>query len=311
MDKLAIIDLGTNTFHLLIAIRNENEYEIRHRIRLAVRIGKGGINSGIITYEAQERAKHALSQFKERIKIEKIKKIFAMGTSAIRNASNKGEFLKIIKDQFGWDVKILSGEEEAKYIYHGVASALSLGEGKSLIMDIGGGSVEFIIGNREKIDWLKSFEIGAQRLIDKFNFHDPILPKEIELLDIYLSEQLGELFTELSQYSPTTLVGSSGTFDTLSDIYCEKNDIAKTADNPETPLTLEAFAEIHQELISKNKKDRLKIPGMIPMRVDMIVVASCLINLIVKRYSFSRVRVSSFSLKEGVLAHLAQEFKDH
>lgn len=304
MKKLAIIDLGTNTFHLLIAHEINGDYQIVHRLRLAVKLGMGGINSGIITADAMERGLNALQQFNATLDAENISDAFVMGTSAVRNASNQNEFLEHIKQKFGWKVSVLSGEEEARYIYLGVNKALSLKEEPSLIMDIGGGSVEFIIGNKKGVIWLKSFEIGAQRVLEKFNFHDPILGGEIEQLKSYFLAELSNLFDALALHKPATLVGSSGTFDTLSDIYCATYQISKNENDPETPLTLEGFKDIYDELIIKNRDQRLLIPGMIPMRVDMIVVACYLIHLVVSRHKFSSIRVSSFSLKEGVLSSL-------
>ena len=182
---------------------------------------------------------------------------------------------------------------------------MNLGKEKSLIIDIGGGSVEFIIGNNEQIFWKQSREIGAQRLLERFQKHDPILPAEIDEVNQYLKESLGSLFDAINQYKPRTIVGSSGTFDTLSDIYCLQSGV-EIKDSPETPLTLTAFEKIYAEIISKNRAERMLIPGMIEMRVDMIVVACCLIKFIKDQFLFEGIRVSSYSLKEGVLAGLLQ-----
>ncbi len=302
--KVAIIDLGTNTFHLLIAEWNGGQYQITFRQRLPVKIGMGGINHGLITVEGTQRALDALKNFKSTLENRKVARVFAFGTSALRNAKNGKRIVSLIQQQTGIAVNIISGEEEAEYIYRGVRKALSMGHEPSLIMDIGGGSVEFIIGHDDEIFWKYSFEIGAQRLLEKFQRHDPILPAEVEKLDVYLNEKLGLLFDRINQYKPTVLIGSSGTFDTLSDIHCIRNNIPHQADAPETPLTFEAFYEISAALLRKNRAERLQIPGMIEMRVDMIVVACCLIKLLLRHFTFGRIRVSSYSLKEGVLASL-------
>src|SRR5690606_4902260 len=178
------------------------------------------------------------------------------------------------------------------------------GRDKSLIIDIGGGSVEFILADNNRIYWKESIEIGAQRLLEKFQRHDPILSEEVEALDIFFEEKLGSLNAAIEKYSPTVLVGSSGTFDTLSDIFCEAHAIYKGPDEIETPLTLEGFFGIYNDLLTKNREQRMLIPGMIEMRVDMIVVACCLIRYILESHSFDRIRVSTYSLKEGVLASM-------
>jgi exopolyphosphatase/guanosine-5'-triphosphate,3'-diphosphate pyrophosphatase len=184
---------------------------------------------------------------------------------------------------------------------------VSLGVDTSLIIDIGGGSVEFIIANESESFWKKSYEIGGQRLLEKFQKTDPITESEIDLLDTYFREALIDLFKAIRKHNPSTLVGSSGTFDTLSDIHCIKNNITKQENAPETPLTLDSFYEIYQELILKNRAERMLIPGMIEMRVDMIVVAVCLIRFTLEQHPFKNIRVSSNALKEGVLSSLSAQ----
>lgn len=302
MDKIGIIDLGTNTFHLLVAERVDSQYTIIYQNRVPAKVGMGGINQNIITEEGVERAIKAISDFQTTLKEMGVEKVMAFGTSALRSSNNGNEVIQKIKNATGIETKIISGEEEAELIYLGVRAAVKLGKEKSLIVDIGGGSVEFIIGNDQEIFWKHSFDIGAQRLLEKFQKHDPISSEEIKMLDQFFDSSLQPLLTQLRVHLPKTLVGSSGTFDTLSDIYCSRNNIQQQS--PEAPLTIVAFYEIFEELIVKNRPQRMKIAGMIEMRVDMIVVACCLIDFLLKRHSFSAIRVSSYSLKEGVLATL-------
>jgi len=301
--RTAIIDMGTNTFHLLVAELKNDAYEILLRERLAVRIGVGGINQNRITAEGMERAVKAVQHFKNKITELAVSKVLAFGTSALRNASNSQEVISKIKEATGIETRVISGDDEATFIYEGVNLALKPGMEKLLIMDIGGGSVEFVIANGEQIFWKQSFEIGAQRLLERFHQHDPILPSEIESVVKLFNSTLSPLFEAIKIHSPKILAGSSGTFDTLSEIYCVQAGIEQT-DSPETPLTIKGFETIYPEIISKTRSERLKIPGMIEMRVDMIVVASCLIKFIIDRFQFAHIRVSSYSLKEGVLATL-------
>ncbi|HZX74438.1 MAG TPA: exopolyphosphatase, partial [Cyclobacteriaceae bacterium] len=120
----------------------------------------------------------------------------------------------------------------------------------------------------------------------------------------HFSEALNPLLRELRIHKPLTMVGSSGTFDTLSEIYCFQNKMTYHPDDPETPLTFASFQETYGKLIVKTRKERMEIEGMIEMRVDMIVVASCLIRFILDHHHFENIRVSSYSLKEGILASL-------
>jgi exopolyphosphatase/guanosine-5'-triphosphate,3'-diphosphate pyrophosphatase len=301
---VAIIDLGTNTFHLLIAEIHSNTYRIIHREKVAVKLGLGGINQNIIQKDAIERAVNALKNFKNTLLNFQDLKVFAFGTSALRNASNANDAINAIKKATQIDVAVISGDDEAFYIYKGVQSSMDMGNETSLIMDIGGGSVEFILANRNTIFWKQSFEIGGQRLLERFQKHDPMATEEILQLDRFFTSSLASLFEAMKKFNPTTLIGSSGTFDTLSEIHCIRKSMAFSEDASETPLTLESFHAIYDELISKNRAERMHIPGMIEMRVDMIVVACCLVRYILETHSFKAIRVSTYALKEGVLSSM-------
>jgi exopolyphosphatase/guanosine-5'-triphosphate,3'-diphosphate pyrophosphatase len=233
-------------------------------------------------------------------------KVYAFGTSALRNAANGEEVVRRIKDITGIDAAIIDGDLEAEYICMGARAAMDITE-KSLIMDIGGGSVEFIISDNDRIYWKRSLEIGAQRLLERFQKHDPITPEELAALDRHFDETLTPVFEALTRYNPHVLIGSSGTFDTLSDIFCITHDIHKTAEEIETPLSIDGFYEIDEDLLHKNRAQRMAVPGMIEMRVDMIVVACCLIRYVLSKHPFNRIRVSTYALKEGVLATLIRE----
>ncbi len=293
--------MGTNTFHLLVAEIGLHSFEIMVNDRLPVRIGVGGINQNMITKAGMERAVEAVKKIKLKLDLLVVDQIFAFGTSALRNAKNGTEVVLKIKEVTGIETKIISGDEEANYIYEGVNFALNLKEEKNLIMDIGGGSVEFIIGNGKGIFWKQSLEIGAQRLLERFQKNDPILPSEIQDLNLYFKEALSPLVEPMKIYRPRVLAGSSGTFDTLSEMYCLQTGSYFQA-SPETPFDLAAFEKIYGDLIAKNRAERMQMPGMVEMRVEMIVVACCLIKFVIHQFSFDRIRVSSYSLKEGVLA---------
>jgi exopolyphosphatase/guanosine-5'-triphosphate,3'-diphosphate pyrophosphatase len=255
----------------------------------------------MITEEASVRAINTMLDFKKIIDSFSIKKVFATATSAIRSASNGNELVAKIKAQTGIEPRIITGLQEAEYIYYGVTKAIKIGTQPGLIMDIGGGSIEFIIGTDDQLLWKQSFEIGGQRLMELFHQNDPIQAPEIDALIKYLQNGLQELFNACDQYQPKTLIGSSGTFDTLSDIYREASSIKLEGEHAELPLTMEAFHEIYQDILKKNRDERLAIPGMIPLRVDMIVVASILIQFILDTCTLNQIRISAYALKEGVL----------
>ncbi|MBB6002358.1 phosphatase [Arcicella rosea] len=305
MIKKAFIDLGTNTFQLLIVAQEGNTYQKIHEDSYAAKIGLGGISSGIITQEGIERAVLALKYFQEKLSQEKVstENIFATATSAVRNAKNGNAFCEEIFKQTGILIKVISGEEEATLIYEGVKLGMPIGNDTSLIIDIGGGSVEFIICNQERVFWKQSFEIGGQRLMDKFMNSDPISPRSVQSLKDYLEEQLLPLTNAVHQYAPICVIGSAGSFETLIDLYFMKTyGQLPPIEQVSFELPIAEFYDSFLKIVSRNHEERMALAGMIALRVDMIVVGVCLIDFVLKRYDIHQIKVSNFALKEGVLS---------
>jgi exopolyphosphatase / guanosine-5'-triphosphate,3'-diphosphate pyrophosphatase len=304
----AIVDLGTNTFQFFIVKISENQtFSVIHEESRAAKIGKGGISDGRITPEAIQRATNILADYVEIAQNHAINpsEITAIGTSAIRNAINKDEFCEIIKQQTGIQIAIIDGETEAQLIYEGVRLGTPIGRQTALIMDIGGGSVEFIIANQKRIFWKQSFEIGGQRLMDKFMHHDPIDTAMVGRLYQYLEEQLLPLTNAVHQYAPEVLLGSAGSFETLNDMYHHKQtgtwpDASKVS----FELPKADFEYFCKQLLSLDRPSRMALPGMIELRVDMIVVGVCLIDFVLKRFQIQDIKVTLYALKEGVLSRM-------
>lgn len=301
--SIAVIDLGTNTFNLLIAkVHDDGGYTIKYNNKLPVKLGEGGINKGLITSQAIQRGMETLRYYDRVIKEHSASQVYAFGTSALRSCRNGPDFVKEVKKQFDIDVKVIDGDEEAELIYAGVLLALDLGEENVLIMDIGGGSTEFIIGNRREILWKRSFELGAARLLDKFEPSDPIKEEEVIMMERYLEVELRELFEALKIHRVETLTGSSGSFDTLAEMIAHRfYTPAIFEDKTEFTFHLPDYFIIHRQLLHSTKEERLSTPGIIELRVDMIVIASIFVNFILKKCRIHHMRLSTYSLKEGVL----------
>ena len=187
--RLAVIDCGTNTFNLLIV---EFDHQKKHNkifnSRIAVKLGQGSINEGFIGDEPFKRGVSAIEIFKHEIGKFNVSKILAFATSAIRDAHNGKQFVDTVKQQTDIDIEIIDGNREAELIYLGNKEAAKLSNSISLIMDIGGGSNEFILANNSGVLWKQSFAIGAARMLEKFSPSDPILQSEIEEINIYLEK---------------------------------------------------------------------------------------------------------------------------
>jgi exopolyphosphatase/guanosine-5'-triphosphate,3'-diphosphate pyrophosphatase len=302
---VAVMDLGTNTFHLLIVQGTSLSYkELVHK-SLPVKLGEGGINKGTIVPAAFERGLDAMQQYEQDIVNSNVDRVRAVATSALRNAANGYEFIDKVLALTGINIELINGGQEAAYIYKGVKLAGSLGSHTSLIMDIGGGSVEFILCNAHEIFWKQSFEIGAARLMDKFHQVDPIPSPSINDLHIYLKEKLDPLFEIVKQYNVETIIGSSGAFETFAEIIELGNRNPFDLKNIKNyTFKTDELLSVTAKLIASSHQQRKSMEGIVSIRVDMIVVASLLTRFIMEELSVNTVQLCTNSLKEGVLAEM-------
>jgi exopolyphosphatase/guanosine-5'-triphosphate,3'-diphosphate pyrophosphatase len=303
MNRKAVIDLGTNTFNLLIADPlPDGTYKTLYDRKLPVKLGRGGINRDILTPEAIGRGINAFENHAGTIRLYNVSEVKVVATSAIRGASNRFEFLSMIKQMFGWDIQIINGEREAELIFKGVSTSLPPDLGKYLILDIGGGSIEFILAEGERITWKKSFNIGIARVLELFALSDPILPDETVMLEAWFAENLKELWEICTIHQPSILVGCSGAFDTFMDIYEQAIPDIKVRKASELPL--EAFHRIHESLLISDSETRSRIKGMDVMRVEMIAIASIFTNFILEKVKIKKLIHTHNALKEGVMTEM-------
>lgn len=310
-ENIAVLDLGTNTFNLIIATIDKSAdkgLQILYNDKIAVKLGQGGINKGYITEEAFKRGFDAIGYHMETIRKYPGTKIYALGTSALRGASNGKDFIEKIKNSFGIDVNIIDGDKEASLIYYGVIHSMQMSDRPDLIIDIGGGSVEFIIANKHELIWEKSFNIGMARLLEKFSPSDPITEEEVLKIQEYLNEILAPLFEEVKKHELRALIGSSGSFDTLVDmVHARFLSTMPKRSSTSFDFDLNHYNILHDDIIKSTRQQRLSMPGMIEMRADMMVLAVILIKLVFERINVRQMIQSSFALKEGVIYKLIEQ----
>lgn len=299
------MDLGTNTFHLLIANGSATSYQELVHKTLPVKLGEGGINKGLIQPEAFERGLNAMKGYAQDIANHNVKQVSAIATSALRNAANGQDFIDAVKQKTGISIEIIDGDNEATYIYRGVKLAGGLGDQTSLILDIGGGSVEFILCNEEDIFWKHSFEIGAARLMDQFHRIDPIPSSSINELHSYLDNKLAIFFEAAKKHSVDNLIGSSGSFDTFAELSeLQDGRVFDFNQNKNYAFSEDGLRKVTDKLIASSHQQREEMEGIVPIRVDMIVVASILARYVINKLGVKKVMLCTNSLKEGVLADL-------
>ncbi len=304
--SIAILDLGTNTFNLLIAEAGKEGMPVFiYKKELAVEIGKGGIHKGHITSEATERAIKALHTHRKTIREHGAESFYAFATSAVRDASNSKEFTERIRIETGIEIKVISGEEEARWIYEGVKHAGVLSDKTSLIMDIGGGSTEFIIANEHKIFWKKSYPLGVTRLYEMFFPSDPMSKEKQKEVEEYILSKIDDLLEAAAKYKPVELIGSSGSFDSFAEMLIHRTNDKRKADNG-YEYSLKEFDKLYKDLLVSTLEERLKMPGLITMRAPMFVYSAILTKLILDKLSIKTMKLSHYALKEGLAGFLLQ-----
>ncbi len=301
----AVIDLGTNTCNLLIAEILENgQFKTLCDRKLPVKMGRGGIHKEILLPDAMERGYKAFEGHARTIGNYPVDQVKVMATSAIRGARNREEFIGEIKRRFGWEIEVIDGQREAELIFKGVSRSLPPMEENYLILDIGGGSNEFILARNQKLIWKKSFNIGVARTLEHFALSDPPTLPETDQLEKWWDKNLTELLEVCRLHQPRVLIGCSGAFDTFMDIWQQVPPDQTIRESSEFPLPV--FREIHNQLMNTEAQTRSEIRGMDKNRVEMIVVASLFINFILGKLGIQKLIHTHYSLKEGVMSELAE-----
>jgi len=299
----AILDFGTNTFNLLIAERQERGFKILLSSKQPVKLGRGGIQENRITPDAFERGFVAINNHMETIRGYEVDEIRAFATSAIRNAANGEEFTEEVYRRFGFRTRIIPGDREAELIYKGVRQAIAFSEENAMILDIGGGSIEFIICNNRGIVWKQSFELGMARMLELFNLSDPITSEEVRALENYFRQELAPLREVVRKERPLTLIGASGSFDTFEALIRHRTGLESDRFFGRE-ISLREFSKLNKVLVRSTRDERMAMPGMEPVRVEMIVAATIFVSFVLRDCNISHLHHSEFALKEGVISEL-------
>ena len=262
-------------------------------------LGKGGLAKKYITQEAVTRAQAVLDEYSQTLRKYTIKQIVCVATEALRNASNAKDVIDHLSTDVPFKVDTIEGEKEAELIYYGVLSSGVLNHETSMIMDIGGGSVEFIVANKEEIFWRKSYKAGISRSLELYPLSNPPTKKEINTHQDYFKEKLGELTEIIQSHQVKHLIGTAGSFDSWRKIIDSSN-----SDTPTFEINQNELLGIIQAIQESTIEKRSKIAGMEKMRVETIVPAGILVTYLLKSNTFNKITQCSYSLSEGVLWQL-------
>lgn len=297
--EMAIIDLGTNTCNLLIASYQDKSYQILYQGKEVVKLGKNGIDKNLLTSDGLERAITAIRKHQERIQQYEVSEILVLATSAIREATNRNWFQQELEKRTGLALHIISGKKEAELIFKGVKLAFNEIDNRSLILDIGGGSNEFILTEAGEPIWKQSFPVGMARVIERIPPSDPITPEEIKQTINWFDSRLNPLWQQLKHIQISMLIGCSGAFDTIADLIDQTDAGTKTRIRQE--IIIDDFNRIYEQLIGSTTSERMTMKGMESIRVEMIVPAVIFIRLILEKLTIPKIYQTDFALREGVL----------
>jgi exopolyphosphatase/guanosine-5'-triphosphate,3'-diphosphate pyrophosphatase len=301
-NKLSAIDIGTNSFHLVIVkIDTDKRFQIIDRLKEVVRLGLSSTDMKYITDESMNRGIEVLKRFKTLSDLHKAS-IRAVATSAVREALNKAEFLRRVKNETGIDVEIISGIEEARLIYLGVLQSIPIFKEKALIIDIGGGSTEFLLGHKGEIIFAESLKIGAIRYTQKY-FTDQILKMD----NVYdcrenVKGMINPIVREIKKENIENFIGTSGTILNIASIIKGTNGELSYQSLNNYSFTRKELTEVINLLLSKkNALERSKIPGLDPARADIIIAGAIILEQIFSELKIKEMNVSDYALREGVI----------
>jgi exopolyphosphatase / guanosine-5'-triphosphate,3'-diphosphate pyrophosphatase len=306
--RFAFIDIGTNTILGLIAeLKNDGSFDVLDDLAEITRLGEGVQRTGRISPEGEERSLKVLRCYLERFESLNVEEIIAVGTSALRDARNSAEVRGRFKEQLGFDVRVISGDEEAAYSFLAVQRGLPLNRRELLVVDVGGGSTEFIRGSEAGVSQAVSINIGSVRLTEQFLHSDPVQTEECEKMMRAIERELALLPHQwLKDSSILTLVGIAGTFTTLSAV---EKKLARYA-HGEVHGSRLTLSEVRRQVAlyqGRTIAERKAIDGLEPKRADVILAGATLIERTMTFFHLQQAIVSDHGVRYGLLHERLKE----
>jgi exopolyphosphatase/guanosine-5'-triphosphate,3'-diphosphate pyrophosphatase len=300
--RLAAIDVGSNSVHMVIAQADpDGAITTLWRMKEMVGLGRMSFPSHKLSAESMDRAIAALARFQQAAQQRQCEKILAVATSAIREAENGGDFIQRVKRELGLYIRVISARDEARLIYLAVRHALPLGNRPHFIMDIGGGSVEFIVGDEKNASMLESRKLGAARMSAQFVKSDPISKEDRARLIRHYDEQLTPLCETILSHKPIKALGTSGTLESIAAM-CGSVPAASNG-QPSAPAVIERdeFEKVFDKLIESDSKKRSNMRGLDDQRRDQITAGAMLVSEVFRRLNFKRIQICGAALREGII----------
>jgi exopolyphosphatase/guanosine-5'-triphosphate,3'-diphosphate pyrophosphatase len=303
MGPIASLDLGTNSTRVLVARPTDGGLDVLDRRNTITRLGQGVGASGRLAPEAIERTLDCLRAYHEILDRHGVERVRVAATSASRDAANRDEFLDAVEELIGTRPELLSGDEEGRLSFRGATGELDPATGPFLVVDIGGGSTELIVGT-DRVEGVMSVDIGCVRLTEKFLLHDPPQPEEltacISLSETYLDDVVRDI---PAVAEARTLVGLAGTITTVAavEIGLETYDRDRIH---HFHLTHDAAEDVFRTLATESRADRIHNPGLEEARADVIVAGCCVLVAVFRHFGFDEMIVSEADILDGLALSL-------
>lgn len=310
--RIAAVDVGSNSIHMVVAqVDADGRFRVLDRAKDMVRLGRKTLSKGKLSPEAIEAGVRTLGAFRTLAERHGASRITAVATSAVREAANGGVFIERVENEVGMRVKVIPGREEARLIFLGVRHAIDLSEKPTLIVDIGGGSVEFILVVKGEARALESHKIGVARLSERFLTSDPPTGEELEALEVHLADQLDPMLGEFRRHRVRRVVGTSGTMLTLINIAGHLRGEPPELQLNNVAVDATDLARVRRLLGRATREERLKIKGLDAKRVDLIVSGAVLVDFVLQRLGARQLVACTWALREGVLLDFIARHRKH
>ena len=302
--RFAGIDIGTLTCRLLIADLAPGHplTELRSERRI-LRLGEGVDQTKRLSPVAMDRVIACLQEWRNVIDGYQVEQSSVVATSAVRDAVNRDEFLERVKREAGFDVEVISGEEEARRTLLGIRSGLPTGVTDILALDIGGGSTEFILDRPGDKPIVRSINIGVVRLCERVLHHDPPMAEELQQAREWVTRETKAAVADMGDYRQARFVGTAGTVTSLAAM-AQKLPTYEPARIHNYVLRLETIRELERALLTRTKAERVGLLGLEKNREEVIAAGAIIIRTIIDALGLRECLVSDLGLREGVLIDL-------
>ena len=310
--RLAAIDIGTNSVHMIVArVRPDLSFEIIDREKEMVRLGAGGLDGRALTHHVMHAALQVLSKFRRLADSHRVDRIIAVATSAVREAENGGEFLQAVTEQTGIRARVIAGPEEGRLIHLAAVYGVGSASEATVVVDIGGGSVEITRGVGSSVQTGRSLKLGVIRLTERFVKSDPLVPRDERKLVKHVDAEAGEFLDEIAQAGFDRVIGTSGTILSLGGIATGLQGRSTGQMLRNRRVSAKALRRVKKQLVALSLDRRLRVPGLEPRRADLSVAGAVLLDAILRRLGAEDITLCDMSLREGlVLDYIARHRKE-